>query len=46
MHALFIVLVVLIGGTVIVSAALIPFSTERGRGNLGRRRVSAKQHKS
>ena len=32
MHVLSILLVVLIGGTFIVSAALIPFSSERGRG--------------
>jgi hypothetical protein len=32
MHALFILLVVLIGGIFIVGAALIPFSSERGRG--------------
>src|SRR5262249_50277691 len=32
MHVLPILLVVLIGGTFIISAALIPFSSERGRG--------------
>jgi hypothetical protein len=32
MYLLFILLVVLIGGTFIVCAALMPFSSERGRG--------------